>query len=201
MKVTRLPDVEPRPRRVAVGTFDGVHLGHRALIARAVASATELGCVSVVLTWDKHPNEVVHPERVPPLIATPERRIELLADRSPDLLVTLQFDHELSQWSPERFVEEVLVKGLAARTVFVGENWRFGKAATGTAQLLRELGSELGFDAEPVSPIILLFRLVPLSVIIFLGKPYRQMISFLMNLTTTFLVTLVYEAASTHLVK
>ena len=140
-----------RGSAITIGTFDGVHLGHRALIARAVASAGELGCVSVVLTWDKHPNEVVHPERVPPLIATPERRIELLAERSPDLLVTLQFDHELSQWSPERFVEEVLVKGLAARTVFVGENWRFGKGATGTAQLLRELGSELGFEAEPVS--------------------------------------------------
>lgn len=135
---------------ITIGTFDGVHLGHRALIARAVATANELGCVSVVLTWDKHPNVVVHPDRVPSLLATPERRIELLAARNADLLVTLQFDHELSQWSPERFVEEVLVAGLGARAVFVGANWRFGKGASGNADLLVQLGKELGFEAEPV---------------------------------------------------
>ena len=136
---------------ITIGTFDGVHLGHRALIARAVATANDLGCVSVVLTWDQHPNVVVHPDRVPPLLATPERRIELLADRNPDLLVTLQFDHELSQWSPERFVKEVLVAGLGARAVFVGANWRFGKGASGNAELLVDLGKELGFEAEPVA--------------------------------------------------
>ena len=136
---------------ITIGTFDGVHLGHRALIARAVATAHELGCASCVLTWDKHPNEVVHPEKVPPLIATPERRFELLADRRPDMIVTLQFDRELSQWPPERFVEEVLVKGLAAKAVFVGANWRFGKGATGNSELLQKLGRDLGFAADPIS--------------------------------------------------
>ena len=136
---------------MTIGTFDGVHLGHRALIARAVGKSHELGCESVVLTWDKHPNEVVHPDRIPRLIATPERRNELLAERGPDMLAMLQFDHELSQWSPERFVEEVLVKGLGVRAVFVGENWRFGKGASGNAELLVALGRELGFDAEPVT--------------------------------------------------
>lgn len=151
--VVGLTNLKPPPTgsSITIGTFDGVHLGHRALIARAVASAEKLGCVSVVLTWDKHPNEIVHPERVPPLIATPERRIELLAERSPDMLVTLQFDHGLSQWSPERFVGEVLVKGLAARAVFVGDNWRFGKGASGDAHLLKSLGGELGFEADPVA--------------------------------------------------
>jgi riboflavin kinase/FMN adenylyltransferase len=85
------------------------------------------------------------------MISTPERRNELLAERGPDMLVILQFDHELSQWSPERFVTDVLVKGLGARAVFVGENWRFGKGAKGSASLLGELGTELGFDAEPVA--------------------------------------------------
>ena len=151
--IVGLKNLEPPPNgsAITIGTFDGVHLGHRALIARAVATANELDCLSVVLTWDRHPNEVVHPERVPKLIATPERRIGLLAERNPDRLAILHFDHELSQWSPERFVEEVLVKALGARAVFVGENWRFGKGAAGTAQLLVDLGRELGFDAEPVA--------------------------------------------------
>ena len=150
--VVGLKNLSPPPEgsAITIGTFDGVHLGHRALIARAVATANELGCASVVLTWDKHPNVVVHPDRVPPLLATPERRIELLAERNPDQLVILQFDQELSQWTPERFVEEVLVAGLGARAVFVGENWRFGKGASGNADLLAELGKELGFAAEPV---------------------------------------------------
>lgn len=151
--IVGLSNLTPPPggSAITIGTFDGVHLGHRALIARAVATAKDLGSSSVVLTWDKHPNEVVHPDRIPRLIATPERRNELLAERGPDVLALLQFDHELSQWSPERFVEEVLVKALGARAVFVGANWRFGKGASGNADLLVELGRELGFDAEPVA--------------------------------------------------
>ena len=143
-------EAPPEGSAITIGTFDGVHLGHKALLARAVGRAHDLDCLSVVLTWDKHPNEVVHPERVPPMIATPEHRNELLAERGPDLLVLLQFDHELSQWPPERFVEDVLVKGLSARAVFVGENWRFGKGASGNAALLQKLGTDLGFEVEPV---------------------------------------------------
>ena len=131
---------ECRGGALAIGNFDGVHLGHRALIAQAVGTANTEGLQSIVLTWDKHPNVVVHPERVPQLLTTPERRMELLQERNPDQIVVLEFDHELSQWTAERFVEEVLVDKLAARHVIVGTNWRFGKGAAGNADLLVELG-------------------------------------------------------------
>jgi riboflavin kinase/FMN adenylyltransferase len=84
------------------------------------------------------------------LLTTPARKIELLGERRPDILVTLAFDKALSQWPPERFAEEVIAKGLAARIVFVGEGWRFGRGATGNAQLLTELGKDLGFTVEAV---------------------------------------------------
>lgn len=147
-----LKNLEPPEQgsAITIGTFDGVHLGHRALIARAVGTAHDQGLQSVVLTWDKHPNVIVHPERVPALLTTPERRMELLEERNPDQIVVLEFDHELSQWPAERFVEEVLVEKLAARFVFVGTNWRFGKGAAGNADLLVELGRDLGFEGQPL---------------------------------------------------
>ncbi|MEA2447381.1 MAG: riboflavin kinase / adenylyltransferase [Actinomycetota bacterium] len=135
---------------ITIGTFDGVHLGHRALIARAIGAAEQDDLSSVIVTWDRHPNETVRPDKAPPLLTTPARKVELLTERRPDILVTLAFDKELSQWPPERFAEDVLAKGLGARRVFVGEGWRFGRGATGDATVLAELGEELGFTAEPV---------------------------------------------------
>lgn len=131
---------------VSIGTFDGVHLGHHALIARAVAEADARGAASAVLTWDRHPAATLRPDKMPPLLCSPERKIELLAERGQDVLAVLPFDQELSQWPPERFVEDVLVRGLAARCVAVGEDWRFGKGRAGNVGLLEEMGASLGFE-------------------------------------------------------
>ena len=131
---------------ITIGTFDGVHLGHRALIARAIAEAQSRDCSSAIVTWDRHPIATLRPEKKPTLLCSPERKIELLSERGEDILAVLPFDEELSQWSAERFVEEVLVRGLAARSIVVGENWRFGKGAAGNVELLREMGPNLGFD-------------------------------------------------------
>lgn len=140
----------PEGSSITIGTFDGVHLGHRALIARAIGAAAGEGLASAIITWDRHPNQTIRPERTPPLLTTPSRKIELLGERRPDILVTLAFDKALSQWSPERFAEDVLATGLAARRVFVGAGWRFGKGATGNAEVLADLGKSLGFEVEPV---------------------------------------------------
>jgi riboflavin kinase/FMN adenylyltransferase len=127
MKVTRLPDVERRPRRVAVGTFDGVHLGHREVIRGA----------DTVLTFDPHPTAVVAPDSTPRLLTTLERKAELVAGLGVDELVVIPFDREFAARSAEDFVDHVLVEQLEAMHVSVGENFRFGHKAQGDADMLR----------------------------------------------------------------
>ena len=127
MRVTRLPDVEPRPRRVAVGTFDGVHVGHREVIEVA----------DTVLTFDPHPLSVIAPAAAPRLLTTLERKAELVAGLGVDELVVVPFDEEFASRSAQRFVDEVLVGALGATHVSVGENFRFGHGARGDAEMLR----------------------------------------------------------------
>lgn len=133
---------------MAIGTFDGLHVGHRALIAEARAHARRAGSVSSVITWDRHPNAVLRPDKVPPLLSSPARKVELIAALDVDLLVVLAFDEDLARWPPERFVDVVLVRGLGASTVCVGSGWRFGHKAAGDVALLRSLGAKLGFEVK-----------------------------------------------------
>lgn len=133
---------------VTIGTFDGVHLGHRALIARIIGHAGRLGGAATVVTWDRHPAQTLRPGSAPTRICSQERKVELLAGTGIDVLVVLPFDEELSSWPPQRFVNEVLVSGLGARFVTVGDGWRFGNKAAGDVALLEELGTAHGFGAE-----------------------------------------------------
>jgi riboflavin kinase/FMN adenylyltransferase len=126
VKVTQLPDVEPRPRRVAVGTFDGVHLGHREVIRGA----------DTVLTFDPHPLEVVAPQACPPLLTTLERKAELLEGIGVDELVVIPFDKQFASRTAQEFIDEVLVGTLGATHVSVGENFRFGHKAQGDTAML-----------------------------------------------------------------
>jgi riboflavin kinase/FMN adenylyltransferase len=135
---------------ITVGTFDGVHLGHRALIARTIEEASSLGGTSVLVTWDRHPLETLRPGSEPRVLTTPERKTELIEETSIDTLVILPFDEAFSKWSPERFVTDVLVR-LGARAVFVGSGWRFGHKAAGTIELLAKMGTEHGFDANALT--------------------------------------------------
>jgi riboflavin kinase / FMN adenylyltransferase len=127
MRISFLPDVEPRPRRVAVGEFDGVHLGHRAVIEGS----------DTVLTFEPHPLAVVRPDAAPKLLTTLERKAELVADLGVEELVVIPFDAAFAQRSAQQFVDEVLVGSLCATHVSVGENFRFGHRAQGHTRLLR----------------------------------------------------------------
>ena len=127
MKVTRLPDVEQRPRRVAVGTFDGVHLGHRRVIAGA----------DTVLTFDPHPAAIVAPQAAPKLLTTLDRKAALIEDLGVEELVVIPFDADFASRSAQEFIDDVLVGTLGATHVAVGENFRFGHKAQGDADLLR----------------------------------------------------------------
>ncbi|HEY2637959.1 MAG TPA: bifunctional riboflavin kinase/FAD synthetase [Solirubrobacteraceae bacterium] len=126
MEVTWLPDVERRPRRVAVGDFDGVHLGHREVIRGA----------DTVLTFEPHPREVISPRGAPRLLTSLERKAELLEDLGVSELVVVAFDRAFAHRSAEDFVTGVLVEALEATHVSVGENFRFGHQAKGTPELL-----------------------------------------------------------------
>lgn len=139
-----------RGSAVTIGTFDGVHLGHRALVARTRQRARDIGATSVALTWDRHPSATLRPERTPLLLSTPERKIELLEETGLDAVAVLGFDEAFASMAPEHFVEEVLVRGLGARSVLVGREWRFGHKAAGTVDLLRAMGESRGFTVDDV---------------------------------------------------
>jgi riboflavin kinase / FMN adenylyltransferase len=127
MDVTWLPDAEPRPRHVAVGEFDGVHLGHREVMRGA----------DTVLTFEPHPRAVVAPEKAPKLITPLETKIDLIAGLGVRELVVIPFDGAFASQSPQAFVDDVLVGQLGATRVSVGENFRFGHRARGDVALLR----------------------------------------------------------------
>jgi riboflavin kinase / FMN adenylyltransferase len=146
-----LPIDERRGTAVTIGTFDGVHLGHRALINQAIARAENGGHASVVLTWDRHPAVTLRPDKAPPALARPERKFELIERLDPDLLVVLPFDSELASLEAEEFATSVIARGLHARAVLVGEGWRFGRKAAGDVDLLREIGTREGFEVHGVT--------------------------------------------------
>lgn len=128
MKVTSLPDAERRPRHVAIGTFDGVHLGHQAVIDHA----------DTVLTFDPHPLSVLRPEAVPKLIAPFAVRRDVIAGLGVEELVVIPFDEGFSHLGPGEFIDRVLVERLGASKVSVGENFQFGAKAEGNAALLAD---------------------------------------------------------------
>jgi riboflavin kinase/FMN adenylyltransferase len=137
VKVTPLDEAARRPRRVAVGTFDGVHLGHREVIRGSDA----------VLTFEPHPAVVVAPAHAPRLLTTLARKAELVATLGVEELVVIGFDREFASRSAEAFIDDVLVGTLAATHVSVGENFRFGHKARGDAALL---GADSRFETRVV---------------------------------------------------
>jgi riboflavin kinase/FMN adenylyltransferase len=137
MRVTPLAEAEPRPRRLAVGEFDGVHLGHREVIRGS----------DTVLTFDPHPLAVVRPEAAPKLLTTLEVKTELVAELGVQELVVIPFDERFAHQTPQEFIDDVLVARLAATHVSVGENFRFGHRAAGDPDVLL---AQQGFETRVV---------------------------------------------------
>jgi riboflavin kinase/FMN adenylyltransferase len=146
---------------VTIGAYDGVHLGHRALLRDLCDRADAAGLSSVVVTFDRHPAYVVRPESAPKQLTSLEQKLELLADCGVDRTLVVPFDEARANETAEEFVKEVLVDQLSARLVVVGEDFHFGHGRKGNVALLRELGERWGFEvagvrltgdgAEPVS--------------------------------------------------
>jgi riboflavin kinase / FMN adenylyltransferase len=141
------------PSAVTIGKFDGVHVGHRAVIAHLERAAHEQGLVSTVVTFDRHPLHVIDPAKVPPVLTSPAQRRELLAEVGVDATLLLRFDEELQSKSPEAFVAEILVDTLHAKLVFVGSDFRFGAKGAGDVTLLRTLGERHGFTVELIDDV------------------------------------------------
>jgi riboflavin kinase/FMN adenylyltransferase len=135
-----------RAPAVAIGNFDGVHLGHRAIFRTAIEAARQRGAQAAVLTFDPHPARVLAPQLAPKLITPTWRKLELIAAAGIDVTCVLTFDRQLAATSPEEFVKGVLVDGLHARQVVVGHDFTFGKARAGTLEVLRQLGDRYGFE-------------------------------------------------------
>ena len=137
---------------VTIGVFDGVHIGHRAILSQAQRHAAALGGLPVVaVTFDPHPGEVVRPGSSPRQLATVDHRVELLGEAGADAVLVLPFTRELAARSPQEFVEQVLTGRLHAAAVVVGANFRFGHRAAGTVATLASLGERLGFTVEGVT--------------------------------------------------
>ena len=132
---------------VTIGSYDGVHLGHRAVLGELRRLADGVGAAATVVTFDRHPATVVRPESAPKLLTDLDQKLELLdATGSVDVVVVVRFDWQRSQEEPEEFVKEILVDGLRARSVVVGEDFRFGRQRRGDIDLLQATGERWGFD-------------------------------------------------------
>lgn len=136
---------------VTIGKFDGIHLGHQKLISALTSAAKEHAIQSAVVTFDRHPDALLKPGHAKLPIIGPKQKRELVAEHDVDIMVTLPFNEELASLSPEQFVQSILVDGLNAKIVLVGEDFRFGKSGAGDVHLLHDLGQQLGFEVRVIA--------------------------------------------------
>jgi riboflavin kinase/FMN adenylyltransferase len=138
---------------MAIGKFDGLHVGHQALIEAAAAKAEELDAPLGVLTFEPHPRAVFEPDSQPFLLSTPESRARTMAELGVDVLLAQSFDREFAGLAPEDFVRSVLIEGMQVQHVVVGHDFRFGKKRGGDPDLLRKMGAENGFGVTVVAAV------------------------------------------------
>ncbi|HEU4648980.1 MAG TPA: bifunctional riboflavin kinase/FAD synthetase [Gemmatimonadales bacterium] len=150
-----LAELPPLPNGavVTVGSFDGVHLGHQAVLAEVARRAHAAGRASVLVTFEPHPLAVVNPGAAPPLLTTAPERREILAQLPLDYGLFLRFDRRLASLSPEEFVREVLLDRCRMRELVFGYDHGFGRGRSGDVETLRRLGAALGFAVDAVAPV------------------------------------------------
>jgi riboflavin kinase/FMN adenylyltransferase len=156
VKVLRDPlgsDDPPRGAVLSIGNFDGVHVGHQAVLVHVVERARKLGTTAMAMTFDPHPIKLLRPADAPRLLTTLEQRLALIARTGIETCLLLPFTHRVSRMTAEAFVRDVLVDRLAVQEVYIGKNFRFGADRGGDVELLTRMGAELGFRAAS-SPIV-----------------------------------------------
>jgi riboflavin kinase / FMN adenylyltransferase len=156
MKIVRqLAELPSRARKgaVAVGNFDGVHLGHANIVAQLLARAKEVGGPAVVFTFDPHPVRLLRPEQCPPPLTWTERKAELLAKLGVDWIVSYPTDQRMLSLSARQFFDEIISEALGARAVVEGPNFYFGKNREGNVETLREFTGAAGVSLDIVEPV------------------------------------------------
>ena len=156
MMVFRSPAEVPAsfgPSVAVIGKFDGVHRGHRAVIAQARKHAARIGAQTVAVTFDRNPLALLRPDRCPIDLDGPEHKLQLLQNAGVDATLMLTFDHALAGMSAREFATDILAHALAAKVVLVGKDFRFGKGGQGDVSSLSADGAELGFDVEVVADV------------------------------------------------
>lgn len=138
---------------MTVGSFDGVHLGHEAVLQEIGRRAGAAGRASVLVTFEPHPLEVVNPQAAPPLLTTYVERREILAQLPLDYVLFLEFDRRLASLSPEQFVQQVLIERCHVRELVIGHDHGFGRGRSGDAETLHRLGAERGFEVDVVEVV------------------------------------------------
>jgi riboflavin kinase / FMN adenylyltransferase len=176
---------DERGSAVTIGNFDGVHLGHQEILRRVVERARRDDLRSTVVTFDPHPLRILRPNDAPALLATLDQRLAMLESCGLDAALVLPFDAELARLSAREFVEQIIARTLRARTILVGNNFRFGHRGAGDVALLRQFGEEFGFEIECIDPVVCRGEVVSSTAIRravsegrlidagrFLGRPY-----------------------------
>jgi riboflavin kinase/FMN adenylyltransferase len=157
--------IQDKPVYLALGNFDGVHLGHKQLIDDMVTRAHNNNGISAALIFEPHPAAVLFPEKAPKLLVTPERKAELLEELGLDILIYTPFTLEVAKWTPEEFVKIILVNTLKIHEAFVGFNYSFGHKGAGTPKLLTELGLKHNFGVNIISQVTINDEIVSSSLI------------------------------------
>jgi riboflavin kinase/FMN adenylyltransferase len=142
-----------KPIYLALGNFDGVHKGHQSLIKAMIEKAVVNEGQALAFIFEPHPAQVLMPERVPRLLLTPHGKADLLEKIGLNVLIYNTFTSEIAGWSPEQFVEKILIGALQISEVFVGFNYTFGHRGAGTPQYLKQLGDKLGFGVNIIAPV------------------------------------------------
>ncbi|MGP8252148.1 MAG: bifunctional riboflavin kinase/FAD synthetase [Terracidiphilus sp.] len=136
------------PTALAIGNFDGVHLGHREILSAVVADARARNALAVAVTFEPHPEQFLRPDRAPQLITPLDERLRLLAETGVDAVVVLRFDAALAGLTPREFVEKILFAALNTKSIHEGENFRFGRGAAAGVEELAAFGREFGFEVK-----------------------------------------------------
>ena len=156
MRVTRgIPAAAAAPAALTIGNFDGVHLGHQAMLAELKRAAGRLGVPACVLTFEPHPREFFAPDKAPTRLTSLREKLELLAGCGVDRVHICRFDYRFAQTTAEDFIERIIARGMGARWVLVGDDFRFGARRAGNFVMLKQVASHLGFEVAALASVML----------------------------------------------
>src|SRR6266704_4833126 len=157
MQILRsIPELSQLPGRLflAIGVFDGVHLGHQAVISTSLKHAESAGGTAVVVTFDPHPLKVLRPRDAPHLLTATQHKIALIRDLGVEHLLVINFNKKFAATSPEKFVEDLLAHSKPLREICVGHEWSFGKDRRGNLDRLKSVGSQFDFNVVGIAPVM-----------------------------------------------